>query len=88
MFEALHQQKNLFVLDRGIKVRATQPYAISLELSMMVRLASAVPDEVLRVRTADVWIGVVSTRSLNGVKPGASLGLLLARLRYAGYVRV
>ena len=42
MFEALHQQKNFFVLDRGIKVRAAQPYALSLELSMMVRLASAV----------------------------------------------
>ncbi len=76
MFEALRLQKNLFVLDRDINVRAAQPYALCLELSMMVRLASAVPDEVLRVRTADVWIGVVSTRSLSGVKPGASLGLL------------
>jgi len=66
MFEALHLQKNLFVLDRDIKVRAAQPYALCLELSMMVRLASAVPDEVLRVRTADVWIGVVSAIQFPG----------------------
>ena len=27
-----------------------------------------VPDDVLHVRTADVWMGVVSTKSPNGVK--------------------
>ena len=36
----------------------------------MVRLASAVLDDVLHVRTADVWMGVVSTKSPNDVKRG------------------
>jgi hypothetical protein len=42
----------------------------------MVRLT--VPDDVLHVRTADVWIGVVFNKSPNGVKRGGLLGLLLA----------
>jgi len=37
-----------------------------------------VPDNVLHVRTADVWIGVVFTKSPNGVKCGGLLGLNLA----------
>jgi hypothetical protein len=37
-----------------------------------------VPDDVLHVRTADVWIGVVFTKSPNDVKRGGLLGLLLA----------
>jgi hypothetical protein len=41
-----------------------------------------VPD-VLHVRTADVWMGVVFTKSPNGVKRGGLLGLLLERLRHA-----
>jgi hypothetical protein len=36
----------------------------------MVRLAEAVPDDILNVRTADVCMGVVSTKSPSGVKRG------------------
>jgi hypothetical protein len=39
-----------------------------------------VPDDVLHVRIADVWIGVVFTKSPNDVKRGGLLGLLLDRL--------
>jgi hypothetical protein len=38
-----------------------------------------VPDDVLHVRNADVWIGVVFTKSPNGVKRGGLLGLPMAR---------
>ena len=44
----------------------------------MVRPTSAISEDVLHVRTADVWMGVVSTKSPNGVKRGGFLGLLLA----------
>jgi hypothetical protein len=44
----------------------------------MVRPTSAISEDVLHVRTTDVWMGVVSTKSPNGVKRGGFLGLLLA----------
>jgi hypothetical protein len=60
---------------------ATTPqYALSLEV--MVR--PTVPDHVLHVRTADVWIGVVFTKSSNGVKRDGLLGL--AQMRSAGCI--
>jgi hypothetical protein len=43
----------------------------------MVRPTSAISEDVLHVRTTDVWMGVVSTKSPNGVKRGGFLGLLL-----------
>jgi hypothetical protein len=49
----------------------------------MVRPTSAISEDVLHVRTTDVWMGVVSTKSPNGVKRGGFLGLLLAPLRHA-----
>jgi hypothetical protein len=44
----------------------------------MVRPTSAISEDVLHVRTTDVWMGVVSAKSPNGVKRGGFLGLLLA----------
>jgi hypothetical protein len=53
----------------------------------MVRPTSAISEDVLHVRTADVWMGVVSTKSPNGVKRGGFLGLLLCRFSDAGMPR-
>jgi hypothetical protein len=48
-------------------------------LRNFIMVRPTVPDDVLHVRTADVWIGVVFTKSPNGVKSGGLLGLFLAQ---------
>src|ERR1700730_4791505 len=48
-------------------------------LRSFIMVRPTVPDDVLHVRTADVWMGVVFTKSPSGRKRGGLLGLLLCR---------
>jgi hypothetical protein len=52
--EFLNQQKLCWVFVSGVEVRTAPRYALSSELSKMVRLTAAFLDDVLHVRTADV----------------------------------
>ena len=47
-------EKSRWVFFSGVEVRTAPRYALSLELSIIVRLTAAVLDDVFHVRTADV----------------------------------